>query len=141
MVKVAFYKGRKKLFNILTSWWLRGKYSHCELIVKENPDGSCVCLSSSFMDGGVRKKNIYLNPELWDIVEVQGDLDYALEWFNAHEGQPYDVLGLSGFVLRVLGQSKSRWFCSEAIAEMLKIENSWRFDPCVLYFVLKWIRK
>lgn len=89
------------------------------------------------MDGGVRSKDIFLDPQHWDILEIEGDVEKAQEWFNAHKGQPYDVLGLLGFIFRVLGQSKRRWFCSEAIAEMLGIEDSWRFDPCVLYVTLK----
>lgn len=135
-MKIAFYKGRKRIFNFLTSFWLNGKYSHCELIVKENADGSFQCLSSSFLDKGVRSKDIFLDADHWDILEIEGDLDYALKWFDSHKGQPYDVLGLAGFILRFVGQSKSRWFCSEAIAEMLGFMDSWRFDPCVLYATL-----
>lgn len=135
-MKIAFYKGKKRIFNLLTSWWLRGRYSHCELILRENPNGSCLCVSSSFMDGGVRSKEIFLDPDHWDILEIEGDVVYAQKWFDSHKGQPYDVLGLVGFIFRVLGQSKSRWFCSEAIAEMLGLLDSWRFDPCVLYAAL-----
>ena len=33
MVKIAFYKGKSRLFNKVVSWWTRGPYSHTELVV------------------------------------------------------------------------------------------------------------
>lgn len=53
-----------------------------------------------------------------------------------HCGQGYDLLGLVGFVARVLGQDKSRWVCSEAVAAMLGVPDAWRFDPCSLWAAL-----
>lgn len=134
-MKVAFYKGRSRLFNRAVSFWLRGPYSHCELIVGE-AGGKSQCLSSSFMDGGVRFKSIELDPAHWDIVEIDGSIAQAWEWFMAHRGQGYDILGLVGFLLRPVSGDKSRWFCSEAVASMLGFEEPWRFDPMVLWAAL-----
>ena len=134
-MKVAFYKGRKRLFNKLTSWWLRGPYSHCELILEDSEFGS-LCASSSFMDGGVRVKVIALDPEHWDVIDVDGDAAFARQWLNDHAGEGYDTLGLIGFIARVIKQDKRRWFCSEAVAAMLQIPDPWRFDPCNLHAAL-----
>lgn len=38
--KVAFYKGRHRLFDRLVQWWTRGPYSHCELLLYGLPDGT-----------------------------------------------------------------------------------------------------
>ena len=130
---VAFYKGRKRLFNRLTSWWLRGPYSHVELVLGYDQAGQSICASSSMMDGGVRVKHMLLDPEHWDIVPVGGDPAQAWAWLREHEGGGYDYLGLVGFIFRVFGHSKNRWVCSEAVAEMLGYKGAWRFDPCSLH--------
>ena len=72
MMQAAFYKGRKRLFNRLTAWWLRGSYSHTELVLGYDDAGQAICASSSMMDGGVRVKHMTLNPDHWDIVPVSG---------------------------------------------------------------------
>lgn len=135
-MKAAFYKGRKRLFNRVCSWWLRGPYSHCELVLGSDVDGRSICASSSFMDGGVRVKHMVLDPAHWDVIEVGGSANAARDWLQVHCGQGYDLLGLVGFVARVLGQDKSRWVCSEAVAAMLGIPDAWRFDPCSLWAAL-----
>lgn len=133
---VAFYKGRKRLFNRLTAWWLRGAYSHCELVLGADAQGLTICASSSFMDGGVRVKHMVLDPDHWDLIEVAGSLTDARDWLQQHAGQGYDLLGLVGFIARVLGHDKARWVCSEAVAAMLGLPDAWRFDPCSLWAAL-----
>ena len=135
-MQIAFYKGRKRLFNRLTSWWLRGPYSHVELVLGYDHAGQAICASSSMMDGGVRVKHMTLNPDHWDVVQVSGSSDAAWLWLRKHEGAGYDYLGLLGFVARVLGHDKRKFVCSEAVAEMLGIREGWRFDPCSLYAAL-----
>lgn len=135
-MQAAFYRGRKRLFNRLTAWWLRGDYSHVELVLDTDATGLSICASSSMMDGGVRVKHMRLDPEHWDIVPVAGDPAQAWAWLRAHEGEGYDYLGLVGFIARVLGHDKERWLCSEAVAAMLGIPESWRFDPCSLWAAL-----
>ena len=132
-MNIAFYKGRKRLFNRLTAWWLKGPYSHVELILDTDKNGLAICASSSMMDGGVRVKHMLLDPEHWDIVPISGDPAQAWAWLREHEGEGYDYLGLVGFIARVLGHDKERWLCSEAVAAMLGVPESWRFDPCSLH--------
>lgn len=135
-MKVAFYKGEKRIFNRLTCFWLRGNYSHCELVLETDENGLAVCASSSAMDGGVRIKHMRLDPAHWDLVPVAGDVHDAWHWLARHEGEGYDYLGLLGFVARALGHDKVRWVCSEAVAQMLDMPESWRFDPCSLWAAL-----
>ncbi len=131
-MQVAFYKGKKRLFNRLVAWWTQGPYSHCELVI----DG--VCWSSSFMDGGVRNKVIAFDADNWDLVPLApSDAADALAWFAARNGQRYDVLGIIGFIWRALEQDQRKWFCSEAIAAALGIPDAWRFDPNTLHAALQ----
>ena len=136
MMHIAFYKGRSRFYDRLTQWWLRGPYSHCELVLETKADGQSVCASSSAKDGGVRTKTMTLNPDHWDLVPVAGDVHDAWHWMSGHAGQGYDYIGFAGFIARVLGHGKVRWICSEAVAEMLDMPESWRFDPCSLWAAL-----
>lgn len=85
------------------------------------------------MDGGVRVKCMALDPAHWDVIDIPGDENAAWAWVAEHKGEGYDLLGLLGFVARVLGQDQRRWVCSEAVAAMLGIPDAWRFDPCSLW--------
>jgi hypothetical protein len=139
-MKVAFFKGRhpgiKGWLGVLTKWWTRGSYSHCELVVGETPAGKSICWSSAYLDHGVRQAEIKLNPADWDIVEIAGDDTAALEWFETHVGEPYDTAGLFGFVFRHYEGGKAKWFCSEAVAAALGYEDAWRYDPNTFAAVL-----
>lgn len=141
-VAVAFYKGRTRVFNKLTSRWTNGPYSHCEFLPTPDladEDGAVLSFSSSFMDGGVRGKWINYNPDHWDLVYLElpeRDVLDAITWFEVHDGDKYDVLGLAGFLLRPISGEQHKWFCSEAVAEVLKFEDSWRFCPNTLFCAL-----
>jgi hypothetical protein len=136
-MKVAFYKGKKRLFNKLVSWWTRGPYSHCELVFSDGESAS-----SSFMDGGVRYKRILFNHDLWDFIELgpQFDEQKAREWFDKHDGAQYDVMGLVGFVFRRVGDDKKKYFCNEAVLAALGFLESWRFDPNSTYALLEGVK-
>lgn len=137
-MQVAFYKGRKRLFNRLVSWWLRGPYSHCELIIRTDEQGRAHCLSSSFIDGGVRIKAMLLDPAHWDVVPApaHAERNDAYSWACRNAAAGYDLLGLLGFVWRRQRGQDQRWFCSEAVADVLGFADPWRYDPCVLYSAL-----
>jgi hypothetical protein len=135
-MQVAFYKGRTRLFNRLVSWWLSGPYSHCELVIWTNPQGLSLCISSSFMDGGVRSKWMALDPEHWDLVPVTGSTARAMVWLDANKGAGYDVLGLVGFFWRRVTGDRRKFFCSEAVAAMLGFAQAWRMDPMNFWVAL-----
>lgn len=140
-MQVAFYKGRTRLFNRLVSWWLRGPYSHCELVLYTSPQGVSTCASASYLDGGVRVKYMPLDPAHWDMMDLPGSVTDAVEWLAEHNHQGYDVLGLLGFVWRRQSDDKSKWFCSEAVAAMLGLPEPWRFDPMTLYSTLARVKQ
>jgi hypothetical protein len=132
-MKVAFYKGKKRLFNKLVSWWTRGPYSHCELVFSDGQSAS-----SSYVDGGVRYKRILYNNDHWDFIELGPSFDEqkAREWFDDHDSAKYDFMGLVGFVFRRVGDDRAKYFCNEAVLAALGFSESWRFDPNSTYALL-----
>jgi hypothetical protein len=137
-MKVAFYKGRKRLFNKLVSWWTRGPYSHCELVFSDGQSAS-----SSFMDGGVRYKRILYNHDHWDFIELGPEFDEqkAREWFDEHLGNGYDVAGIIGFVNPRISQDKQKEFCIEAVLSALEFTESWRYNLNTAYSALLRVQK
>jgi hypothetical protein len=55
-----------------------------------------------------------------DIFKVRGitpeQEQGIVQWYRAHEGRPYDYMGILGFPLRVNFQHDNSYFCSEAQA-------------------------
>jgi hypothetical protein len=137
-MKVAFYKGVHSglpgIYNRGVQIWTKSQYSHCELIFSDGRSAS-----ASYMDGGVRFKNdIDFNPEKWDFIELPDSFEKAaLKWFEDHEHAKYDLLGNLHFVIGFVPDDKWKFFCSEAVAAALGIENAWRYDPGDLYPVIK----
>lgn len=133
----AFYKGVRPgingIYNLLIKGWTRGPYSHVELVFSDGKSAS-----SSFLDGGVRFKDIDYTSDKWDFIPL---LDFnereARRWFIKHQTEGYDVLGVSRFVIGFIGETKKRWFCSEAVATALGFKEAWRFEPNTLATVLK----
>ena len=134
---VAFYKAPGTLTDKLIRRWLRGPYSHCELVFELVDNGPSLCISSSMQDGGVRSKRILLDAASWDIVHVDADINAAWAWAAEHAKDNYDLMGLIGFAWRPESGEQNKWFCSEAVAAMLGFNEPWRFDPDLLYCVLK----
>ncbi|MEZ2310884.1 hypothetical protein AB6809_29990 [Paraburkholderia sp. RCC_158] len=95
-------------------------------------NGMAVCWSSAYLDKGVRRAVVNLDPADWDVIDIVTTPEQeaaAIAWFEAHVGQPYDVAGLFGFVFRHYEGEKGKWFCSESVAEALGYAESWRYDP------------
>lgn len=142
-MKVAFYKGTGKLFDRITRWWTQGPFSHCELVLTE----SGFSASSSFRDGGVRFKQIDYteHPERWEFVSLaylpEPSVSQAWLYFDEHKDEEYDVFGLAGFMFRFYQGSRTKKFCSEAVAESLGIKEGWRFDPNTLYTLLRFLER
>ena len=128
-MKIALYKsthvGMAGVYNRLVRWWDRGKYSHCELIFSDG-----VSASSSYLDKGVRFKDIVYNPDNWDFYEIPDIYEpNARAWFEEHVGQGYDLIGNARFALGFLAPPANKWFCSESIAAALGIREPWRMSP------------
>ncbi|WP_025598477.1 hypothetical protein [Burkholderia sp. WSM2230] len=140
-MKVAFYKGTRPglsgIFNRLIRWRTNSPYSHCELVVAPIDDAH-LCASSSLEDGGVRFIVTNLDPARWDVVgSAIGAVTEraAIEWFNDHLGEPYDLAAVFGFLSR-RRHREGHWHCSESIGAALGIPEPWRFDPATLHAAL-----
>lgn len=130
-MRVAFYKGRSRLFNRFVTWWTAGSYSHCEAVFDgfRGLRGPVLCGSSSLMDGGVRRKMIELAPEKWDVIDVPAiDGIRVLDWFIKHNRDGYDVIGLLS-TSSPIRHNRRRWFCNEAIGTAAGLRDAWRFNP------------
>ena len=128
--QLALYKhtrpGLQGIYSRLVRLIDRGPYSHCELVFS-----SGLSASSSFTDGGVRFKRIAFDPDHWDFTPLPEQLEgKALDWFVAHKGDKYDLMGNLRFVAPyAVADSRRKWFCSEAAAAALGFSNPWRYGP------------
>jgi hypothetical protein len=133
---LASYKGIRPgltgLFSRAVRWWLGGEYSHTELIFSDGIAGS-----SRHPDGGVTLRVVEFKAGEWDLLHIDGDERAARQWFEEHEGEDFDFLGLLGFVWTRGLNSRRRWFCSEAVAASLGFSEPHRLDPCSLHAILK----
>lgn len=145
-MKLAFYKSAqgsswyRRAQHWLISKWTHGKYSHVEFIVKpiNAKKYQYMCASAAPRDGKVRFKVLTLKPERWDIVDVPTVSDAQMEaWFREHKDAKYDYLGLVGFVFRPIKGRSKKYFCSEAIAEAMGLNNPSRISPNSLYTAVK----
>jgi len=122
------------VFNIGVCWLTDSVYSHCEAIFDDDLSRPVPCGSSSFIDDGVRIKEIMLNPDHWDVLDVPCfDAEQSRQWFVIHNGEPYDVLGLASVVLPGLKGDPDMSFCSEAILASVSYPNPNKIDPGRLY--------
>jgi hypothetical protein len=138
-MKAAFYKGKRRLFNRLVSWWDRGPYSHMEIVFDDQ-----TAASSSFMDSGVRFKSIKFDDSRWDFIELPRELfaeDISRDWFYNHLGLRYDFFGLIRFAIDAIPERKGKYFCSEACLASLGVNEAWRFTPNSAYSFLSTLVK
>jgi hypothetical protein len=135
--KIAFYKGTHPglpgLYNRAVRARGHGPYSHVELIFS---DGWAA--SSSHMDGGVRFKRIDFTDANWDFIELPGAWEgFARLWFTTNQGKAYDLMGNVFLAVGFFSDSGDKFFCSEAAAAALKIDQAFRFEPNTLYPTIK----
>jgi len=136
--RIAFYKKDSTLFDRLIGWWMRGPYSHCEMVVSDpGIDGKSDCYSSSLRDGGVRFKSILLDPAHWDVYEVYMDPEAVKAWFLPRIGAKYDLLGFLGFIIRPIPDDYEKFFCSSACMFSLGFKQAWRFDPNAFFNIVR----
>lgn len=129
---VAFYKGTRPglagIYNRGVRVMTKSNYSHCEAIFSDGWSAS-----ASFMDHGVRFKKIDYDPAKWDFIRLPDWMEKsAREWFEAHKGQGYDVLGNVHFAMPIIGDDKNKWCCSEALGAAFGVHEAWRFHPGAL---------
>lgn len=137
MIRVAFRYNDSRIFARLVKVLQGGDSAHCEASY-EWSGTTHQCVSSSFLDGGIRKKEIVMPPEKWRIYEVDSiDSARIEEVYKKYEGSGYDWFGLAGFVFRRIKGFLNRVFCSEYAAEVIGLDEPWRFDLVLLESVCK----
>ena len=136
--RIAFYHGRKSqndhaLIGDRLICWVTGKpFSHCELVVSTHTIGVetyATMLSSSLRDGGVRGVSRQLVPGRWLVVEFDGDSKPAIQYIRGRIGTPYGWLDLFSFLLPFRVSWDGSDFCSEIVADSLKLPNAWHTSP------------
>lgn len=127
-VQLALRKNDTRLTARAIQWWTGSIYSHCELVV----DGWCY--SSSAMDGGVRCKQIRLDPEKWDVVDLAWvSAAQVLKYFRQTDDERYGWLGLIVSQLFNLNrETKGAQFCSQWCAGALGLPSPASYSPHTL---------
>lgn len=131
MIRVAFRYDDKRIFARLVCLVQGGDSAHCEAAWYWEGEAH-KCVSASWVDGGVRGKEIVMPPEKWRIYEMPIKSDLALQWLVVNKGMPYDFLGLLGFFIRRISGIRKAWFCSEAVADMIGLPDPHRYDLALL---------
>lgn len=141
-IYLALYRGRRdgsgwrvwaaRFTDGLTRVLTRGRYSHCEIVVREHPQASVyTCYSASIRDGGVRCKVMPLPEAKWDLIQMESTSEaherLQRVWMETR-GQGYDLMGALGIAFG-LPQNRRRWFCSEWCATALGLPDGWRWSP------------
>ena len=137
---LAFYRYSKSdsifktFIDRIICWWTCGPYSHVEIVWSLDFEKMIgISSSSSPRDGGVRTKEIYFDSDKWTFVEICGNELKAKEWFLEHSGEKYDFTAILGYLWRPLNKHNNKWICSESICEAFGANDSWRYDPNLLF--------
>lgn len=144
---VAFYKYKRPIHSCRDLWYrlcdevtrlsTKGKYSHCEIAVKQE-HGLYECYTSSVRDKGVRVKVMSLSPEKWDLVDVSSKINYEdlKSFYEKTKDMEYDFSGALGVVLHSR-EDHNKYFCSEWCADSLGYTKPSRISPNKLYKLLR----
>ena len=136
---LAFYKGEGSFFDKLIRKYLKGKYSHVELVLGN------LWYTSSPRDGGVRVKGIVMKESNWDLLHIPVSSSQVKDirgFFHNNMGKKYDWAGIMfSQVLPLEKDNPDRWFCSEICSRALQIagfgeylkEKSSYYNPVNLY--------
>jgi hypothetical protein len=124
MVSLAFYIGKKGLYNKLLSLFMQIK--HVELVVNN------LCYSSSAMDGGVRRKSIDISNGNWLVVpfEVKYESE-IIKFYQQTKKRKYDhVAAILNHLFRFsIDVFKRRHTCSEWCILAINKANRTNLNP------------
>jgi hypothetical protein len=131
---LLWYKGTDRWVDRLIRLVDGGSYSHVE-IAEESSDGSWTIISASKRDNHqVRMKQLTLNPEHWDIMEVNHNLPHhPLEMSLSFLGREYDTVGAVLSVTRLGRSRKDRIHCSALVGQVMGLQDPWRLSVRELY--------
>jgi hypothetical protein len=93
------------------------------------------------MDGGVRKKDINLTSDNWDLIPLSWvDKDRILSYFEHTKDRSYDWWGLFGSqIVNRRSDLKKASFCSEWCAAAAGLPNPETYNPGTLGEYCKWM--
>ncbi len=129
-IRVCFRYDDARLFARLVCAVRGGDSAHCE--VAHRWDGVLHdCVSSSWLDGGVRGKQIEMPAAKWRIYEGDGDPEAVRRWLIAHDGEGYGLLRMLRFAMG-LRINVGGPVCSGACAAMVGLPESRLFEPRTL---------
>lgn len=136
--QAKFYRGTRPglpgIYNRAVRAWENGPFSHCELLFSDG-----FSASASYMDHGVRFKEIEYDPERWVTIDLPQELENgARAWFISQIGKDYDLMGNVHLIVGFFPQSEDKKFCSEALMEALGFEEAWRLGPNAAFATLLW---
>ena len=128
-VQIAFYIAEKgTIADKLIAWWTDSKYSHVELVVGD------MWYSTSPREGEVRKRDMPYHKDHWDIFDIEIDKMYLDEFFALTVGKKYDWKALIlTQILPLDRQDRNKYFCSEWVANVLRLHNAYKYSPQDLY--------
>jgi hypothetical protein len=115
------------IFTFLTTtrnWGDDKKPYHVEFVHKD-------MAYSSNGKQGVRKCHVEKlgDKSNWIVIEAyHRDVNYAMNYFKAREGSPYDTKGIIlSQILDINLHNKAGYFCSELVMGMLKVDDPHRY--------------
>lgn len=136
-----FRVAEKSWLEKIVAWRQSSVFSHVELAFPE-----AKLAGSSTPKTGVRLTTVAElegSKARWVIVDVPEHIDCsrALDWFEAHKGEPYDVASILDIAVGKPPKDNNAWYCSEACCEALKQCGIWGrvgsrgVTPVVLYYM------
>jgi hypothetical protein len=129
MILIAFRHSDPRPFARLVTCFRGGDSAHVEAALPLPVEGMHLCVSASFLDGGVRGKVIDIsNPAKWRVYRWTGPHLDPLVWLQEHDKAQYDLRGLLGILAPRIGHSRSKRFCSEAVAEHIRLNYPDTYD-------------
>ncbi len=143
MIYLASYKSTHKGWHGLINRGIRritrSKHSHSEACLGNPFESAVPCLSSSGVDGGVRIKEMQLNPDKWDIEPMSWVTeDMFWETYYKYKDDKYDYLGCGWFAAPwIFIESYTRKFCTEIVAILAGYQDPWRFAPGTFHIIVK----
>lgn len=127
MILVAFRHSDSRPFARLVTLLRGGDCAHVETALPVG--GVTLCVSASFIDGGVRGKVIDIrNPAKWRVYRWDGAHLDPLDWLRANYHAGYDLRGLVGILAPPVGHDRHKRFCSESVAEHLAVPYPHTYD-------------
>jgi hypothetical protein len=124
MVEIAFYIGKKRLYNKLLS--LIMPVTHVELVVNN------LCYSSSSMDGGVRRKSIDINNGNWEVKHIECENESEIiHFYQMTKKRKYDHVAavLNHLIQLCIDVFKKRYTCSEWCILAYNKANNTNINP------------